>query len=216
MKQVKEVQAKLPGATINDILMTVVTLTLQIYFEKYEPSALRQKVRANFPINLRKETGAAILTDQSFGNRFSQGQLRFPIHMKDPVAIFTNIKSQIDVIKVSPEPIVRDKLVSFVVLKSGLAFKDVGDILLDAFGKVTAMLSNVPGPLTKVKFMGQELDDLSFYAFAPLGLYFGLVQYAGNFKGGIATDAEVEPEPKKLADCWLPAYERLLASLPEG
>jgi len=209
ISQVKEVQKKLPGATVNDVLMTLVALTLQEYFKKYEPSTLKQKVRANFPINLRKETGSDMMSEESYGNRFSQGQIRFPLHLEDPMAVFADIKSQIDVIKVSPEPHVRDKLVSFLVMKSGMPMSDIGDALLDAFGKVTAMLSNVPGPLTKVNFMGQEVDDLSFYAMAPMGLYFGIVQYNGQFKAGICTDAALESEPKRLADCWIPAFEKL-------
>merc|ERR1712072_222284 len=209
ISQVKEVQKKLPGATVNDVLMTLVALTLQEYFKQYEPSTLKQKVRANFPINLRKETGSDMMSEESYGNRFSQGQIRFPLHLDDPMAVFADIKSQIDVIKVSPEPYVRDKLVSFLVLKSGMPMSDIGDALLDAFGKVTAMLSNVPGPLTKVNFMGQEVDDLSFYAMTPMGLYFGIVQYNGQFKAGICTDASLEAEPKRLADCWLPAFEKL-------
>jgi len=209
MAQVREVQKKLPGSTINDVLMTLVALTLREYFKEYEPSTLKQKVRANFPINLRQETGQDMMSEESYGNRFSQGQIKFPLHLEDPMAVFADIKSQIEVVKVSPEPYVRDKLVSFLVLKSGLPMKDIGDALLDAFGKVTAMLSNVPGPLTKVNFMGQEVDDLSFYAMAPIGLYFGIVQYNGQFKAGICTDASLEAEPKRLADCWLPAFKKL-------
>jgi len=85
--------------------------------------------------------------------------------------------------------------------------------MLDSFGKVTAMLSNVPGPLTKVKFMDQDVDDLSFYALSPIGLYFGIVQYNGNFKAGICCDASLEPDPKKITDCWLPAWDRLAAAV---
>jgi len=209
MARMREIKEKLPGATINDVLMTVVSLTLQEYFKKYEPATLHQKVRANFPINLRSATGSEITTEENFGNRFSQGQVSFPLHLEDPLAIYADVKSQLDLIKASPEPLVRDKMVSFVIMKSGLPLQTLANVLLDAYGKVTAMLSNVPGPLTKVNFMGQELDDLSFYAFAPVGLYFGIVQYAGQFKAGICVDASLEPKPQKLADCWIPAFERL-------
>mmetsp|Transcript_83559 Transcript_83559/g.258398 ORF Transcript_83559/g.258398 Transcript_83559/m.258398 type:complete len:490 (-) Transcript_83559:339-1808(-) len=209
MEQIKEVRQKLPGATINDVLMTITTLTIQEYFQKYEPKALKQKVRANFPINMRSATGTNIMTEENFGNRFSQGSLRFPLQYTDPMKVFANIKGQIDVIKVSPEPYVRDKVIGCVALKSRLPFTMVADILLNAFGKFTCMLSNVPGPLEEVAFLGQPLDDLSFYALAPIGLYFGIIQYKGNFKVGICCDAEREPEPRKLAECWEPAFQRL-------
>jgi len=209
MARIREVKGAIPGATINDVLMTVVAMTLQDYFSKYEATSLHQRVRANFPINMRTVTGGDIITDEHFGNRVSQGQIRFPLHLVKPQDIFQDIKSQIDMIKVSPEPQVREKLINFLVLKSGLPSETISNAVLDAFGKVTAMLSNVPGPLEKVNFMGRELEDLSFYAMAPIGLYFGIVQYKGKFKAGICCDASLEPDPKKLADCWLPAFERL-------
>merc|ERR1711972_1010317 len=127
-------------------------LTLQAYFRKYESSTLRQKVRANFPINLRKVIGDQILEEEHFGNRFSQGQLQFPLHVEEPLNVLEHIKRQIDVIKVSPEPFVRDKILQFLVLRSGLPRGNVLDLLLSAFGKVTAMLSNVPGPVEEVYF----------------------------------------------------------------
>lgn len=38
-----------------------------------------------------------------------------PLHLEDPMSIFEDIKSQTDVIKMSPEPFVRDKLLNFVI-----------------------------------------------------------------------------------------------------
>merc|ERR1712224_719805 len=102
-------------------------------------------------MGMRKEIGADVLSPESFGNRFSQGQLTFPIHLADPLAIFANVKAQSDSIKVSPEPVVRQGMVKFLVgQNANMGWDAVCDAMLDSFGKVTAMLSNVPGPLEKV------------------------------------------------------------------
>jgi len=215
LTRVKEVKNNLPGATVNDVLMTLFALTLQDYFKKYEPTTLQQKVRATFPMNLRNVTDNEIVADEHYGNRFSLGQVRFPLHVENPVAMFANIKSQLDVTKASPEPFVKKRLADFAILKSGMPFGTLADLVLDGTAKATAMLSNVPGPLTKVRFMGQELDDLNFHAVTGFGLYFGIVQYNGQFKGGICCDASIEPDPKKLADCWMPAFERLYTAAME-
>ena len=50
--------------------------------------------------------------------------------------------------------------------------------------------------------MGQAVDDLSFYCMCPVGLYLGVVQYQGRIKVGICSDGQLEPEPKRLVDCW--------------
>lgn len=36
----------------------------------------------------------------------------------------------------------------------------------------------------KINGLGKKLDDMSFYAMVPLGLYFGIVQYKGWIKAG--------------------------------
>lgn len=213
LAQAKEVQRAVPGSSVNDVLATVTALTLQEYFRRYEPSTLRQRIRANFPFNLRSDdTAEHVLSEEHFGNRFSQGQLTLPVGVEDPLAVMAEIKSQIDVVKASPEPWVRDRIVQFLLLRSGLPRTFLADQMLQAFGKPTLALSNVPGPLETARLLDQPLDDISFYALTPVGLYFGIVQYKGSFKVSIVSDAAVEPEPKRLADCWIPAFDRLYSA----
>jgi len=210
MDMLKACCAKFGGATVNDVLMVVVCLTLKGYFEKYEPETLGKKVRANFPINMRP-SGADVLSEEYFGNLFSQGQLRFPLHLDNPQDILSNIKAQIDKIKISPEPLIRQKLVDALSSNSCLPPLMKKDLVLDSYGQVTAMLSNIPGPNGEVQFAGQPLDDMAFYAFAPIGLYFGIVSYKGLFRAGICVDTLCEPEPAKLAEEWTLAFDRVYA-----
>jgi len=208
LEAVKKIKNQIPEATVNDVLMTLTCLTLREYFLKYEPSSLTKQVRATMPISMRK--GEDDVYDQTvFGNNFSQGHLYFPLQISDPMEMFKAMKAQIDVIKVSPEPLVRDKIVKFITTQSCIPQSFVAALLLDAFGKVTIMLSNVVGPLNKVNIMGKELDDLTFYAMVPLGLYFGIVQYNGEIKVGLCVDADVEPEPSQLSECWVEAFRKL-------
>merc|ERR1712146_837261 len=186
----------------------MVCLMLRQYFEKHDAKALTQKVRGNFPIDMRP-LGVDAADPKWFGNKFSQGQLRFPLHLEDPLQAFQNIKKQIDFIKISSEPLIRQRIVDFMVFKSGLGLVGMVDSIRDAFCKVTAMLSNVKGPSEEVNFAGQPLDDLSFYALTELGLYIGLVSYKGNIRASISTDSTCEPEPSKLAQEWPIAFERL-------
>lgn len=209
LNDIKMIKSQLPDATVNDVLMTLTCLTLRNYYAKYEPSTLKQSVRANMPISMRKEGDEDIFNPLVFGNNFSQGQLSFPIHLEDPMEIFRSMKAQIDVIKVSPEPLVRHALVKMLTVGSPIPHRTAAALVLDQFGKVTAMLSNVVGPMQEVEFMGKTLDDMSFYAMVPLGLYFGIVQYKGWIKVGICCDSGLEPEPQRLAECWEEAFQAL-------
>lgn len=55
LNDIKMIKSQLSDATVNDVLMTLTCLTLRNYFAKYEPSTLKQSVRANMPISMRKE-----------------------------------------------------------------------------------------------------------------------------------------------------------------
>merc|ERR1712232_1023827 len=211
--KVKAVAAKLGGGTVNDVLFVVVSLTLRQYFQKYDEKTLgNNKVRANFPMDMRPAS-ADLLDDKWFGNLVSQGQLQFPVHLDEPRAIFRHLKTQVDKIKYSPEPLIKEKVINAVAATSLLSPKTKQNLLLDAAGKVTAMFSNVPGPNAKVVFAGQELDDMAFTAFGPIGLYFGVVSYNGNFRAAICCDAECEPYPERLTNEWETAFDRVHQSV---
>jgi hypothetical protein len=216
--RLKEVKDIIPGATVNDVLMTVLSVCLRMYYEKHEPEVLQvgycgpAKIRGNFPISLRgvdKKYENAVCD-----NAFSQGSLRFPVHLADPMDMMNNIKAQIDVVKISPEPIMRDRVIA------GLAEKLLprcpvltANLILDQFGKVTAMLSNVLGPTSQVSFAGQPIDDMSFYVLVPLGLYFGLLTYNGRCTASVCIDdTSGESEANNLAELFPVAFERVYSA----
>ncbi|CAJ1405659.1 unnamed protein product [Effrenium voratum] len=207
MDKIKVIKSRIPNATVTDVLMALTGLTLQEYYRRYEPTTLQQVVRGNFPLNMHQEN-EDITDPRVYGNSFSQGLLTFPLHLDDPVEFMRDVKSQIDLIKVSPEPIVRYGLVR-LLCQSSLSHSTVLKLLLDAFGKVTAMLSSVMGPTEEVQMFGQALKDLSFYAMPPLGVYIGILTYNGRVKVSITTDMEAETEPKRLGDCWEAAMDKL-------
>ena len=169
---------------MNDVLMTLMCLTLRKYFQRYEPSTLKQSVTATIPVSVRREGEEDIFNPMFFGNNFSQAQISFPLEVEDPMEAFRRVKSQIDVIKVSPEPHLRLGLISCLT-SCAVPQSLLASAMMDQFGRVTATLSNVIGPLREVQFLGQAVDDLSFYAMVPLGLYLGVVQYKGRIKVGM-------------------------------
>lgn len=148
---------------------------------RYEPSTLTQAVSATIPVSMRRDDEEDIFDPKVFGNNFSMAQLYFPLEVDDPMEAFRRVKAQIDVIKVSPEPGVRQGQVKCLTA-CAVPQSFSASLLMGQFGRVTATLSNVIGPLEEVNFMGKAVDDLSFYAMVPLGLYLGVVQYKGRIK----------------------------------
>lgn len=210
LSRVNEVKDKFPGATVNDVLLTVVSLTLRRYYEEQGDTILKTKKRisANFPVNMRSPT-EDVLSAASFGNRISQAQFPFPIEIEDPVEALQTVMMQTARIKASPEPLIRGKLLN--IAAKCLASSALMDTALDAFGKVTAMLSNVAGPKEEVACMGQAVDDLAFYAMAPIGLYFGVLTYKGHLKAGVCMDRDCDDDASNLTRHFKPEFDRLYA-----
>merc|ERR1712130_1083348 len=152
LARLKEVKDMIPGATVNDALMTVLTMCLRLYYEKYEPEVLEgsccsnPKVRGNFPISLRGVDPKYKNVERAT-NAFSQGQMRFPVHLEDPRPMLQHVKAQIDNVKISPEPILRDRILGALASLCMPRCPVLSQrLIIDQFGKVTAMLSNVVGP----------------------------------------------------------------------
>ena len=85
------------------------------------------------------------------------------------------------------------------------------DVLFDAFGGTTAMLSNVPGPQQQVKLMGEPIENLNFYALPPIGIYAGIVSYNGGVSLGVVTTPLTCPDPSKLTRHWVLAWQDMQA-----
>ena len=113
-----------------------------------------------------------------------------------------------DDIKDTPEA-----LVAFGVLSlMGLTPQQIEKIMINFFAaKVSAVMTNVPGPRRPIYLAGQRLNSLMFWVprGGDIGLGLSILSYAGNVYVGIATDAGLMPDPQAIVD----AYHAELADL---
>jgi len=112
--------------------------------------------------------------------------------------------------KRSPAPMTQAKVADFLVpwfIKSGKR-QALVDGFLDGSGKVTAMLSNVPGPSEEVCLCKQPIDDIMFYTFSHF-TYFGIISYKDHVNVGVVIGKGVEPEPSRIAKHWAAAFQEL-------
>lgn len=93
---------------------------------------------------------------------------------------------------------------------------ELADMMNDAFSKVTAILTNVPGPAQKVRLCGQVVDDIMFYAFANAGTFLGIISYDDRVSVGVVTGKDLEPDARRLAKHWAPAFRRLQAAVKKA
>jgi diacylglycerol O-acyltransferase / wax synthase len=189
--------------TVNDVLLATAAGALRRYMEQRGQDTTGVNIRAMVPVSIR-----AAKDLRKLGNQFGLVILSLPIGLSDPVQRLTVLKRRMDDIKDTPEA-----LVAFGILSAiGLTPWQIEKIIIDIFAsKVSAVMTNVPGPRRPIYLAGQRLNSLMFWVprGGDIGLGLSILSYAGNVYVGIATDAGLMPDPQAIVD----AYHAELADL---
>jgi hypothetical protein len=85
--------------------------------------------------------------------------------------------------------------------------------LMELFGaKLTAVMTNVPGPPMPLFMAGQQIDQLMFWVpqSGRLGLGISIISYAGRVMMGVATDAGLVPDPEQIIEGFYKEFDALL------
>jgi diacylglycerol O-acyltransferase / wax synthase len=192
------------GCTVNDVLLSCVAGAIGQYLHAKGHDPAGQEIRAMVPVNLRPLDKAWQL-----GNRFGLAPLVLPIGIANPVERVYAVHRRMDELKGSYQP-----LLAFAVLSvSGLFVKPVQDLVLNMFAKkATAVMTNVPGPATPLKFCGSTLRQNMFWvpASGNIGVGVSILSYGGGVQFGLITDEKLCPEPQEIIDRFEPEFEKLL------
>lgn len=208
LSRCKEIKSKIHGSTLNDVFMVHLTMVLRRYYD--ETGEKPRKISASFPINLRKSAKQNFDKYGSPHNIWAYGMMKFNLNYTDEIDLFKRLKKTLDKVKLSPSPVVQQKIGAMI--SPILPLKVKNKLVLNLANKCTAQLSNVPGPSSQVSVAGHAVDDLTFQLFSPVGLYLGLITYNGTLSCSINADASVA-DPKELAKHWMPAFEDLHAAI---
>lgn len=192
------------GCTVNDVLLSCVAGALGAHLLARGQDPAGKDIRAMVPVNLRPLEKAWQL-----GNRFGLAPLVLPIGIANPVHRVFAVRRRMDELKGSYQP-----LLAFAVLSAtGLFVKPVQDTVLGLFAKkATAVMTNVPGPATLLKFCGSTLRQNMFWvpASGDIGVGVSILSYGGGVQFGLITDEALCPDPQDIIDRFEPEFERLL------
>lgn len=151
LDRVKELKVKLKGATLNDVMITLLTLTFKAYYEEAGDAAVLEKkarVRVQFPISYRGRKEEAFRNDDAhnkFGYGFMDLFVRHEVReeKQDRIALTWRIKRKLDAIKFSPSPMVQIKIAGSML--PYMPLRAFNKLVMRAANKATAQLSNVAG-----------------------------------------------------------------------
>ena len=149
------------GVTVNDVLVTALAGSLRHVLLAGRPAARRAaRARAGEPARTAsRESG-----DTGFGNRFGLVFLRLPVGTADPARGWRASGTRMRELKRSP-----DAVVTYAVLGALGHLPSAVDRLVTGFfsRKASLVVTNVPGPRTRLHLAGHEIDRIMFNVAPP-------------------------------------------------
>ncbi len=202
LEVVKQAKNRL-GATVNDVLMAVVSGALSRYL-KQNAGQIINRLHVSMPVNVRRPDEPLTL-----GNRFAAVPLELPAGIPDLPARVARVKERMDGLKRSVAPIVVYGIqhVMLTVLPQGVS-RWLIDFLAN---KCTAVVTNVPGPQRDVTLAGRQVRSMMFWVpqRADIGLGISVLSFAGKVQVGVLVDEVLVPDARDLAH----AFEEEFAAL---
>jgi len=202
LEEVKAV-GKALNCSINDVLLSCVAGAIGEYLKSLGDDVTGQEIRAMIPVNLRPLEQAYKL-----GNRFGLVPLVLPIGMENPIERVYEVRRRMNALKGSTQPLLAFGLLAV----AGLLIKPAQEAMLSLFGKkTTAVMTNVPGPREKLKFLGSTLEQSMFWVpqSGDIGLGVSILSYGGGVQFGVITDTLLCPDPQKIIDEFEPEFAKL-------
>jgi diacylglycerol O-acyltransferase / wax synthase len=202
--------AKANEATINDLLMTVMSGALHRYLA--ERGALVDDIAMMIPVNLRRP-GAPL--PRNLGNRIGLLPLRLPVRSEDPRERLQVLQQRMNELKQSPAP-----LVSRMLIVTTTMFTPVIERGIHRLNQLrsTGVLTNVPGPPLPLHLGGAELLGTIGWGgmTAHLNLSAAFVSVNGSIFPGLVTDAAITPDPELILDHLRSEYASVIERLGTG
>lgn len=192
------------NCSVNDVLLSCVAGAMGAHLRALGDATQGQAIRAMVPINLRAPGDVGTL-----GNRFGLVPLLLPIGMDNPVERVYAVRSRMNELKGSMQPLLTFGLLSV----AGLLVKPAQDALLNLFGrKTTAVMTNVPGPAEKLRLCGATLEQTMFWVpqTGSVGLGVSILSYGGGVQFGVMADSGMCPDPQGIIDGFEPQFQQLL------
>jgi diacylglycerol O-acyltransferase len=198
LDEVKEIKNTL-GGTVNDVVLTVVTLALRRHLLRRGEDVDGLELKAFVPVSVRTDAQRGTL-----GNQVSGMIATLPVSCSDPVRCLETISAQMRVVKESGQAIGARALTEL----SGFAPPTViqqASRLVTRQRFVNLVVTNVPGPQFPLHLDGRELTDM--FPMVPLGsnlnLGIAIVSYNGTLNFGLVGDFNALYDLEDLADDFL-------------
>ncbi|WP_447756927.1 wax ester/triacylglycerol synthase family O-acyltransferase [Sphingopyxis fribergensis] len=215
LADVAEIRKKVPGATVNDVVLTTVGGALRKYLAKHKELP-KDSLVAIAPINLRGKGGKA----SKPGNQVSAMSVPIRTDIADPLARLAAV---------------RDYTVEAKEAKAGVSARIMTDLSQHIPGATMAavarlvtserfavrgtnlFISNVPGAQVPLYLAGAQL--VQQHGMAPLannmGLFVATPSYNGRIAFSLISERAVMPDIAFFRECIEESFADLMAAVPK-
>jgi WS/DGAT/MGAT family acyltransferase len=191
------------NCSVNDVLLSCVAGAIGEYLKAAGEGVKGKDIRAMVPVNLRP-------LDQAYklGNQFGLAPLVLPVGLDNPVERVYEVRRRMGGLKGSLQPLLTFGLLAV----AGLLIKPAQDAMLNLFSKkTTAVMTNVPGPGSKLTICGSTIEESLFWVpqSGSVGLGVSILSYGGGVQFGVVSDSTLCPEPQRIIDHFEPEFAKL-------
>jgi WS/DGAT/MGAT family acyltransferase len=194
------------GATINDVVVGVVSGGLRKYLEIHDEDVDQLGIKALMPVSLRDEKAKSAL-----GNVLSMMIVKLPVDEPFPAARMRTAKANIDRLKKSKQALGADILLKLAGFAPATLHAMVARVSLRTMNYNT-IVTNVPGPQWPLYTLGCKLETALPIAFLYEGqqIATAIFSYLGSINFGYIADRHAFPDMPRFAECMEESFAELL------
>jgi len=209
--QMKEIKSSIPGATINDAVVAIVTGALRRYLMEKDELPDTPLV-AMAPISVRT-------TDESgtMGNQVSAMTVSMPTTIADPLerlkTVYANTQSSKELTNAIGARTLSDYSQFVPWALAGLATRTASQMSIAnrANPAINTVITNVPGPQMPLYMAGAQM--VALYGMGPvtdgMGIIHPVFSYNGTITISFTSCREMLPDPAFYADCVQSSFDDL-------
>ncbi|WP_374524618.1 wax ester/triacylglycerol synthase family O-acyltransferase [Sphingopyxis sp.] len=218
LADVAEIRKKVPGATVNDVVLTTVGGALRKYLTKHKDLP-QESLVAVAPINLRgKEKSAGKASTP--GNQVSAMSVPIRTDIADPLARLAAVRDYTVEAKEAKAGVSARIMTDLSQHIPGATMAAVARILTSerfAVRGTNLFISNVPGAQVPLYLAGAKL--VQQYGMAPLannmGLFVATPSYNGRIAFSIICERDIMPDIAFFRECIDESFADLMAAVPK-
>ncbi|MEH6549125.1 MAG: wax ester/triacylglycerol synthase family O-acyltransferase [Pseudomonadales bacterium] len=201
--------AKSADATVNDVVLTIVTGAMRDYCGVRGFDVKTEPFRVSAPVSMRKHAGRK-LDEGEMGNEITQWTVSLPIHERSPRKQLAAIHTDTVAMKDSSAVLATQTITSVLSLSPGL----MGAMMGQATVAVNTVVTNMPGPQFALYQCGAEMQVARpcVPLNSGLGVVIGVLSYNGTISFGLTGDPAIMEDLAEFREMLEKSYHALIKS----